>query len=533
MTFVIAQGCCNDASCIAVCPVQCIRPRPGDADFTTAEQLYIDPATCIDCGACQDECPVSAIHPEWDLPEELGDFTQINADYFVNEPIEASAPPDPIRRTLPAGRTELAVAVVGTGPAGCYAAAELSSIKGVRVSVFDRLPTPFGLVRAGVAPDHISTKQIAKRFGGTFSRSNVSTYLNVEVGKDVTVEDLLEHHHAVIWAAGAADDRKLGIEGEDLPGCLSARDLVAWYNGHPDFAGLVPDLGGKRVVVIGNGNVALDVARILTRPAAALEGTETVEHAMAVLRASSVEEVVVTARRGPEFAAYTTGEMLDLQHVDGINVSVVREEIADAVAVDTKVARLLEPVADRPASGSERTLTFRFGLTPVAVHGNNSVQSVTFRRADGSVEEIEAGLVVKAIGYRGRAVADLPFDEATGTIPNVAGSVHEPGSGEALTGLYCSGWIKRGATGVIGTNKVDSAETVDSLLRDFSEGRLIEPAHDRSHLDALVHSRQPNVVDADGWQRIDQAERKAGRRARRPRQKLVTVDELLAASRPK
>jgi len=533
MTFVITQGCCNDASCIAVCPVQCIRPRPGDPDFTTAEQLYIDPATCIDCGACQDECPVSAIHSEWDLPEELSDFLTINADYYVTNPIEESLPPDPVRRTLPIDQPTLSVAIVGTGPAGCYAAAELSDIRGVTISLFDRLPTPFGLVRSGVAPDHANTKQITKRFGGLFSRPNVSAYLNVEVGRDVTLDELLEHHHAVIWAAGASDDRKLGIDGENLPGCVSAREFVAWYNGHPEFADRTFDLSTKRVIVIGNGNVALDVARILAQPVETLERTETADHAIAALRASAVEEVVVTARRGPQFAAYTTGEMMGLGHVDGLNVMVLRDEVADAVASNPRAARLLEPSIDRQTSGAERTITFRYGLTPMTINGDDKVESVTFRRPDGSTEDVEAGLVVRAIGYRGRAVDGLPFDEQAGTIPSVAGSVCDPATGESIQGMYCSGWIKRGATGVIGTNKVDSAETVDSLLHDFIAGRLKAPSHDPDHLDALLRSRHPDLVDGEGWQRIDQAERKAGRRARRPRQKLVTVDELLTASRLK
>lgn len=531
MTFVITQGCCNDASCIAVCPVQCIRPRPGDPDFITAEQLYIDPATCIDCGACQDECPVSAIHPEWDLPEELDDFLAINADYFLTNPIEVSSPPDPVRRTLPTERPDLSVAIVGTGPAGCYAAMELSDIRGVTVSMFDRLPTPFGLVRAGVAPDHTNTKQISKRFGGLFSRPNVRAFLNVDVGSDVSIGELLEHHHAVIWAAGASDDRKLGVPGEDLPGSVSARELVAWYNGHPDFSGQTFDLSSKRVVVVGNGNVALDVARMLAQPVEALHRTETADHAIEALSESSVEEVVVTARRGPEFAAYTTGEMMGLCLVEGLTVSALGDEVAEAMASSPRVARLLEPVVDREASGTDRSITFRYGMVPVAINGAEKVESVTFRRPDGSMEEVSTGLVVRAIGYRGRAVDGLPFDEQAGTVPNVAGSVHDPDSGESLQGLYCSGWIKRGANGVIGTNKVDSAETVDSLLHDFVAGRLEGPEHGVEDLTALIHERQPDVVTSDGWQRIDQAERKAGRRARRPRSKLVTIEELLAASR--
>jgi ferredoxin--NADP+ reductase len=531
MTFVITQGCCNDASCISVCPVQCIRPRPGDPDFTTAEQLYIDPATCIDCGACQDECPVSAIDSEWDLPKEKSAFLQINADYFVTNPIEESSPPDPVRRTLPADRPDLAVAIVGTGPAACYAAAELSDIRGVTVSLFDRLPTPFGLVRSGVAPDHANTKQISKRFGGLFSRPNVRAYLNVEVGRHVMLDELLEHHHAVIWAAGASDDRKLGIEGEDLDGCVSAREFVAWYNGHPDFADRTYDFDIKRVVVVGNGNVALDVARVLAQPIDMLERSETADHAIDALRSSAVDEVVVTARRGPEFAAHTTGEMIGLQHVGGLNVAVLREEVTDAVGHNPRVARLLEAAVGRQAVGNERTILFRYGLTPTSINGSGAVQSVTFRRSDGSMEEVEAGLVIRAIGYKGREVEGLPFDPLAGVIPNIAGSICDPDTGESIEGFYCSGWIKRGATGVIGTNKSDSAETVDSLLHDFAAGRLRRPPQGLDHLETLVRSRQPDVVDRDGWQRIDQAERKAGRRDRRPRKKFVTVESLLAASR--
>jgi ferredoxin--NADP+ reductase len=297
MTFVITSGCCNDSSCIPVCPVQCIRPRPGDPDFLSTEQLYIDPATCIDCGACMDECPVNAIHSEWDLPETLSDYLDINARYFETTPIVESSPPDPIRRRLPADKPNLAVAIVGTGPAGCYAAAELSEIPGVTVSVFDRLPTPFGLVRSGVAPDHSNTKLITKRFGAVLNRPNVTCFFNVEVGRDVTVDELLQHHHAVIWAGGASDDRRLGIDGEDLSGCMSAREFVAWYNGHPDYAEKSISLDTDRAVVIGNGNVALDVARVLAQPASALERTDISDVALDTLRTSQVRPPRPRVRR--------------------------------------------------------------------------------------------------------------------------------------------------------------------------------------------------------------------------------------------
>ncbi|WP_040831262.1 FAD-dependent oxidoreductase [Nocardia jiangxiensis] len=531
MTFVITQGCCDDASCVSVCPVQCIRPRPGDPDFKTTEQLYIDPATCIDCGACMDECPVNAIYPEWDLPDQHSEFLEINSDYFAMNPNAVCSPPQSPTRSLPAERPSLSVAVVGTGPAGCYAATELSDINGVTVSIFDRLPTPFGLVRSGVAPDHAATKQITKRFNGLFSRPNVQAYLNVEVGRDINVSELLEHHHAVIWAVGASDDRKLGITGEDLPGCVSAREFVAWYNGHPDAVDHRYDLESKRVVVIGNGNVAVDVARLLARPVGSLARTDAADHAIEAFRASAVEEVVVTARRGPESAAYTTGEMVGLRHVDGVQLAVHEDEVNDAVASSPLVARTVGRIFQPATSGQDRTITFRYGLTPCAINGDERVRSVTFRRPDGTNEEIETGLVIRAIGFRGRRVDGLPFDERAGVVPNVAGSVHDPETGEPVVGVYCTGWIKRGATGVIGTNKVDSAETIGSLLSDFAAGRLPTPVGGQDILAALLHERKPDLVDGEGWQRIDRAERKAGRKARRPRQKLVTIAELLAASR--
>jgi ferredoxin--NADP+ reductase len=530
MTYVITNGCCSDASCIPVCPVQCIRPRPGDPDFTTTEQLYIDPATCIDCGACMDECPVEAIHPQWDVPDELSGYLDINAAHFATSPISGSAPPDPIRRRLPQDRTSLAVAVVGSGPAGCYAADELSGIQGVRVTVLDQLPTPFGLVRSGVAPDHGSTKLIMKRFGSVLARPNVECLFNVAVGRDVTIQELLEHHHAVIWAGGAGDDRRLEIPGEDLNGSVSAREIVGWYNGHPDFADRTFDLRGQRVVVVGNGNVALDVARILAQPPENLAPSDIADHALKELQTSTVTEVLVTARRGPEFAAYTAGELWGLDHTQGLVLNVETGEVQAASESLGQGAQILKAAAERDVQEHDRRVTLRFGLRPVTIHGVDSVESIDFRRPDGTVENIETGLVVRAIGYRGAAVGSLPFDETTGTLPHVSGSVVDPTTGECVVGVYCSGWIKRGATGIIGTNKTDSAETVDSLLRDFASGRLPEPEHGAEHLRKLIEERQPDLVNMQGWVRIDQAERRAGRQAGRTRLKLVARPSLVAAS---
>ncbi|RHW26243.1 4Fe-4S dicluster domain-containing protein [Nocardioides immobilis] len=531
MTFVITGGCCNDASCVSVCPVQCIRPRPGDPDFTTAEQLYIDPATCIDCGACVQTCPVSAITADWELPEHLDAYLDINAAYFVNSPIEESEPPDPVRRRLPEERPQLSVAIVGSGPAGCYAASELSAIKGVTVSLFDRLPTPFGLVRAGVAPDHPNTKLIAKRFTPALARPNVHCFFNVEVGRDVSVAELLEHHHAVIWAGGASDDRRLGVTGENLAGSVSAREFVFWYNGHPDFADREFDLSGKTAVIIGNGNVALDVARILARSDTTLATSDMADHAIEALAGSGVTEIVVTGRRGPEHAAYTTSEVSALAQLDGVALLAKSDEIAHVAEVPGHRSAVVTAAADRRPGAGERTITLRFGLMPESINGTDAVESVTFRRADGTLETIETSLVVRAVGFRGNRVEGLPFDDTTSTLPHTAGSVWEPESGEAVEGVYCAGWIKRGANGVIGTNKSDAAETVDSVLHDLAAGRLHEPPFGVDHLEELVSSRQPDLVDQGGWKQIDRRELGAGKALGRPRKKLVRVDELVAAAR--
>ncbi|MFJ3667444.1 4Fe-4S binding protein [Streptomyces sp. NPDC090106] len=528
MTYVISKGCCNDGSCIAVCPVQCIRPRPGDADFNSTEQLYIDPDTCIDCGACFDACPVEAVHSDWDLPDHLAEYSEINAEYFATNPLTGVGTPSFTRRALPADRPELRVAIVGTGPAACYAAGTLSDVKGVSVTMLERLPTPFGLVRAGVAPDHANTKKMADRFGSVLARPTVTSYFNVEVGRDLSIGELLAHHHAVIWAGGAPDDRRLGVAGEHLAGVHSARTFVAWYNGHPDHAGEEFGLDGGRAVVLGNGNVALDIARTLLRAADDLSATDMAQHAVDALAGSDVCEVVVVGRRGPEHAACSQGELLALDQIEGITVLAEPDEVG-AHDGDRKRTVLLRAAGRGGAEG--KVIRFRFGLEPLAIEGAERVEAITFRRPDGGTERIETKLVLRAIGYRGARVDGLPFDEATATLPHESGRVVDPERGEPVDGVYCSGWIKRGPRGIIGSNRLDAEETVDSILQDLGAHRLTDPLGPAEDFEKLLRDRVENLLDKSAWGRIDLEEKRRGREISRPRQKLVTIQELLDASR--
>lgn len=475
-----------------------------------------------------DACPINAVHSEYDMPDSFGDLLAINAEYFQNNPVDESSPPRQKRVRLPEDRPNLRVAVVGSGPAACYAVASLSDVAGVEVSVFERLPTPYGLVRAGVAPDHQQTKSITDLFRKVLARPSVTCYFNVEVGKDVSVDDLMEHHHAVIWAAGAEDDRKLGIPGEDLPGSYSAREFVAWYNGHPEHTQNRFDLSGQTVVLIGNGNVAFDVARALTKQTDQFAKTDMASHAVDALSDSNVGQVVIAARRGPENAAYTTGELLGLSQLERVDLLAHADEVSTALEPGNRRDALLAAATERESTGDNRQIVLRYGMTPLSIDGDERVQSVTFARSDGEVETIKSSLVLRAIGYRGSQSGELPFDVVKGVMPHRAGrvlSVDAP-----VPGLYCSGWIKRGATGVIGTNKTDAAETVGSLLEDFAAGALSAPSGDAEALKVLMVERQPQMVDFESWVRIDGEEKTRGRQANRSRVKFVSIDEMLEAS---
>ncbi|MGV9826424.1 FAD-dependent oxidoreductase [Gordonia sp. NPDC003429] len=555
MPHVITRPCCNDASCVAVCPVNCIHPTPDEPEFLTAESLYIDPDTCIDCGACIDECPVEAILPDDQLTERDEPYLQINADYYTDHDVDGGIVPPTKAPKLPEG--DLHIAIVGAGPAAFYAAEELVRRPQISVDMFDRLPTPYGLVRAGVAPDHAATKGVEKTFAITAAKRNFSYFLNVEVGTHITHDELLARYHAVIYAVGAPTDKRLGIEGEDLPGSLPATEFVAWYNGHPDYADLDVDLSGERAVVVGNGNVALDVARILVTDPDVLARTDIADHALARLRDSNISEVVLLARRGIAQAAYTNSEFLALGDVDGVDIVIDPAELAlDPVSeaaesdgtLDSTIAtkvRLAREFAERPTTPGNKRIVFRFLASPVEISGESGkVEKLTCVRntyaqtgenmaVTPTAErfDLDAGLVLRAIGYRGMPIADVPFDAAHSVVPNSEGRVQTAADGDIIPGLYVTGWIKRGATGGIGRNRMCGQETAQSLIADFIAGTLPQPTASRDDVPELVADRGARRVDLAGWKSIDAAERDAGKQAGRRRVKLVRITDLEDAAR--
>ncbi|MGB3708781.1 FAD-dependent oxidoreductase [Gordonia sp. (in: high G+C Gram-positive bacteria)] len=546
MTHIITRACCNDASCVAVCPVNCIHPTPDEPDFLTAEMLYIDPETCIDCGACVDECPVSAIYPDDQLPASQLPFLQINTDYYKDHDVEGGIVKHPRPPQLPAD--ELRVAIVGAGPAAFYAAQELVKKSQIKVDMFDRLPTPYGLVRAGVAPDHAQTKGVEDTFAAVEKKRNFTYHLGVEVGTHISHDELRERYGAVLYAVGAPHDRHLNIPGEDLAGSIAATEFVAWYNGHPDFAGHTFDLSGERAVVIGNGNVALDVARILATDPELLASTDIADHALAALRESNIREVFVVGRRGIEHAAFTNGELLGLGEVDGIDVVIDEAELTlsdEAAAqeaddtldsvIATKV-RLAREFAAKPLVEGNRRIVFKFLTSPVEITGTDSVSSVKLVRnryiGDGKIEatdttsNLDSGFIVRSIGYRTQPVKDLPFDEASSLVPNEDSRVLDGPGGAPLPGVFVAGWIKRGPTGGIGRNRLCGEQAAATILLDFANGALPTPTTDAIDVADLVISRGAHRVDLQGWKRIDAAEREAGAGAGRRRVKITSIEEM-------
>jgi len=543
MPHVITQSCCSDGSCVYACPVNCIHPSPDEPGFATAEMLYIDPAACVDCGACVSACPVGAIAPDTRLEPKQLPFIELNAAFYPKR--EAKPPPTsklaPVLEApyvQPRAGGPLTVAIVGSGPAAMYAADELLTQPGVRVNVFERLPMPYGLVRAGVAPDHQSTKRVTRLFDGIAGRRGFRFYLNVEVGTHLAHDELLAHHHAVVYAVGAPNDRRLDIDGMGLPGTRTATEVVAWINGHPEYTDLPVDLGHERVVVIGNGNVAFDVARILTTDPDALARTDISDHALAALRASRVTEVVIAARRGPAQSAFTLPELIGLTStcevvLDAADHDLVVRDLAEASDPLTRnKLEILSKLGDASTPVTRPRIRLAYRLTPNRVVGDGRAEGVEFTATGADeVRRLSAGLVLTSIGYRGKPIRGLPFDESAAVVPNDGGRVVEPSTGTPVRGSYVAGWIKRGPTGFIGTNKSCAAETVHSLVADYNRGLLADPEDGRAKpaaLDKLVRSRQPAVVDADGWKAIDAAEIARGGEDR-PRDKFTVIADMLAA----
>jgi ferredoxin/flavodoxin---NADP+ reductase len=455
----------------------------------------------------------------------------------------------------------LRIAIVGSGPAGFYAAGHLLKCKShpdlqVQADVYDRLPTPWGLVRGGVAPDHPNIKAVSRVYEKTAAHPEFRFYGNVHYGTDLTHDDLTARYHAVVYAVGAETDRRMGIPGEDLPGSWAATEFVAWYNGHPDYRDLEFDLAGECAVVVGNGNVAADVARMLALTREELAVTDVADHALEVMAESNIREIVVLGRRGPAQAAFTNPELLELGEMTDADVyvdpgDVELDELSRAwleseaaSATSRKNVDILTGYAGRQPEGKRRRIVLRFLASPLEILGTDRVEGIricrnTLRDEDGAlracttdtIEEFPCDIVFRSIGYKGIPVQGLPFDERRGTVPNERGRILGEDR-EPLLGEYVVGWIKRGPTGIIGTNKRDAQETVDALLEDLDAGRLNEPADpSREALEELLDERKPDHVTYTGWEAIDAAERAAGEPQGRPRVKLTTTEELLEAAR--
>jgi ferredoxin/flavodoxin---NADP+ reductase len=454
----------------------------------------------------------------------------------------------------------LRVAIIGAGPAGFYAADRLLKDKQViaEVDLYDRLPTPYGLVRAGVAPDHQKIKSVTKLFDRTANNPRFRFYGNVELGKHVSVDDLRTYYHQIMYSTGAQTDRPLNIPGIDLENSHPATSFVAWYNGHPDFRDYQFDLSQERVAVIGIGNVALDVARILCRTPNELKETDIADYALEALRESKVKEVVVLGRRGPAQAAFTTPEIKELGEMEDSDVTVPVAEsvlddlsqasLADADRATQRKIEIINSYGGRTSSGKSRMLTVRFLVSPTELMGDENGRVTAMRliknelyatdsgsirpRATEQSEEIPVGLVFRSIGYRGVPLPGVPFNDSWGVIMNEQGRVIKVDSGETVVGEYTAGWIKRGPSGVIGTNKPDATETVELMLADVANGVHLAPSQPAATAaEAFVRSVQPDVVSYDDWLYLDELEVSRGEAIGRPRLKFTIIDEMVSALR--
>ena len=441
-------------------------------------------------------------------------------------------------------------AIIGAGPSGFYAAEQLLKAE-FEVDVFDALPTPFGLVRFGVAPDHPKIKSVTRVYEKTAQHPGFRFFGGVRLGEHVTRGQLLERYHAVVYAYGTMTDNRLGVPGEDRPGSQSATEFVAWYNGHPDHAHRRFDLGGERAVVIGNGNVALDVARMLVLAPDELAPTDTADHALEALQAASITDVVLLGRRGPAQAAFTNPELRELGELARADVLVDPAQLDGVAEPDDATRRrnveILRDYARRAPAGRSHRIELRFLRSPLEILGHAEHGRVTGLRvainrlvagADGRVraeptgeeEIIDCALVLRSIGYRGVAIDGIPFDERRGLIRNDGGRVYDDGG--PCRGEYTVGWIKRGPSGVIGTNKKCAADTVARLVADAHAGELGHPtAPDAAAVLEWLEARAPGFVTWAGWQAIDAHERSLGEPVGRPRVKLVRTQQLIEVGR--
>ncbi len=450
---------------------------------------------------------------------------------------------------------EVHIAIIGAGPAAFYAAEHLLK-SGAAVSMFELLPTPYGLVRGGVAPDHQKIKSVTKVYDRIAANPNFRYYGNVEFGRDLLHEDLPNYFHAAIYATGAQSDRHMNIPGEDLPGSHAATEFVAWYNGHPHYRDASFDLSVKAVAVVGNGNVAMDVARILERTPEELATTDIADYALEALRKSQIETVYILGRRGPAQAAYTTPEIKELGELAAAEVIVSPQD----AEIDPLSAKIMQAEADRMVlgnveaisryaahepEGKPRKIVMRFLVSPVRLIGTDRVEGIeivknqlvatddgTLRpKSTGETEILPVGLVFRSIGYKGTGLPGVPFNERDGVIPNTAGRVVAQDL-QPITGEYATGWIKRGPSGIIGTNKPDSVETATNLLKDVKVGISWHPANPHPEaVEALLETRAVDYVTYADWQALDAEEVARGKALGRPRLKFTSIEEMLAAIR--
>ena len=437
------------------------------------------------------------------------------------------------------------VAIVGSGPSGMYAAGHLLENAGgtfvdgklvkrvnrpVEVDVIDRLPTPWGLIRGGVAPDHPDKKKMSRVYDAIAHRPGFRFIGNVTIGEAVGAQDLSSWYDAVIYAVGADGERRLGIPGEDLPGSLPARRFVGWYNGHPDFSDLKIDLDTERAVIVGNGNVSMDVARILLKPVEELRKTDIAAHALDALSKSRIREVIILGRRGPEDAAFNFPELEELGELEDTEIVVEdanaeRAVLAAGPRSDVKL-RILKQLCMRRLKASRRVV-FRFHTVPVSIQGGAGISGLSVSSIDGSVMQMfDCGLVLAAVGYRGRAILGLPFDEARGIVPNDAARVIADGA--IVPRTYVTGWIRRGPQGIIGSNKRCARDCVQAVLTDLElSAKHIANSLDASAVLAELTTKCPSLTTYGHWQAIDAHERREGARVNRPRVKVTRLASLL------